>query len=146
MLELLPGESRSPSSLNGATDGMILTPSKEALMAKYSDERGHRVSDADRQKTVELSGVQSRQGFLGRSVLMVLVCGLILALLALAGAEMFGESTDNDAATQVKENAPATNSHALSKPGTPDNTPTTAEPLQSAPTDKDPTPQTVSGG
>ncbi|MCV9996995.1 hypothetical protein OE766_01885 [Pararhizobium sp. YC-54] len=113
-------------------------------MAKYIDERGDRVSEADTEKTVVLSGVQARQGLLGRPVLMVLICGLVLALVAWAGAEIFGESTDNDAATKVEEKLPAPNSDTSSKPGTPDNT--TTEPSQTVPTDKDPTPQTGSSG
>ena len=110
-------------------------------MAKYVDERGDRVSDADTTKTVELNGVQSRQGFLGRPVLMVLVCGLVLAAIAWAGAEMYGESTDNDAATKVEEKLPAPNSDAVSKQEAPGNLP-----AQPVPVDKDPTPQTGSGG
>ncbi|KQV31467.1 hypothetical protein ASE23_06450 [Rhizobium sp. Root73] len=106
-------------------------------MAKYTDERA---SDADMQKTVELSGVQARQGFLGRPVLMVLICGVVLAMLAWAGAEVFGESTDNDAATKVEEKLPAPNNGAPATQETP------VDPAQMAPADKDPTPQTGSGG
>ncbi|WP_349434416.1 hypothetical protein [Pararhizobium sp. A13] len=38
---------------------------------------------------------------------MVLIGSLVLALIAWGGVEMFGESTDNDAATQVQEIIPA---------------------------------------
>ncbi|WP_428428742.1 hypothetical protein [Pararhizobium sp.] len=110
-------------------------------MAKYIDERGDRVSDADTTKTVELSGVQSRQGFLGRPVLMVLVGGLVLAALAWAGVEMYGESTDNDAATKIEEKSSGPNSDAMSKQEAPGDLP-----AQPVPADKDPTPQTGSGG
>jgi hypothetical protein len=115
-------------------------------MAGYVDERGDRVSTADTNKTVRISGTEARQGLLGRPVLMVLIGGLLLAAVAWAGAEMFGESTDNDAATRVEQTTPATDQAAPANQGTVDNTPANGEPMQSAPADKDPTPQTGSDG
>ena len=115
-------------------------------MTKYVDERGNRVSSDDTNKTVDVSGVEARQGFLGRPVLMVLIAGLVLVFLAWGGAEIFGESTDNDAATQVEENTPANNEAAGSGQGTVDNTPPAGESMQPAPTENDPTPQTGTGG
>jgi hypothetical protein len=109
------------------------------------DERGNKVSVEDTNRTVKVSGVAARQGLLGRPVLMVLIGGLVLAVLAWAGAEMFGESTDNDAATQVEEIAPAKESVPADQ-GTVGNTPATGEQIQPAPVDKDPTPQTGSSG
>lgn len=109
------------------------------------DERGNKVSPEDTNRTVKISGVEARQGLLGRPVLMVLIGGLVLALAAWAGAEMFGESTDNDAATQVEETAPAKDS-APADQGAADKTPAAGEQVQPAPVDKDPTPQTGSGG
>lgn len=58
---------------------------------------------------------------------------------------MFGESTDNDAATQVEETVPAAKDSAADQ-GTVDNTPATGERMQPAPVEKNPTPQTGSGG
>ncbi|MCV9960413.1 hypothetical protein OIU34_00745 [Pararhizobium sp. BT-229] len=115
-------------------------------MTRYTDERGDPVSTADTEKSVEVSGVEARQGLLGRPVLFVLLAGLALAVVAWAGAEIFGESTDNDAATQVQENAPIAKETPPSGQGTMDNTPATGDPAQTAPADKDPTPQTGSGG
>lgn len=111
-------------------------------MAGYVDERGDRVSTADTDRTVRLTGVQARQGLLGRPVLMVLIGGLVLAAIAWAGAEMFGEATDNDAATQVQQVAPAQDQAAPANQGTVDNTPADGEQMQTAPANRDPTPQT----
>lgn len=72
-------------------------------MAKYLDERGDRVSPEETEKVVKVTPVEARQGFLGRPVLMVLGAGLILAAIAWAVAEGYGEATDNDAATQSSQ-------------------------------------------
>lgn len=115
-------------------------------MAGHADERGNKVSTEDTNRTVKVSAVEAWQGLLGRPVLMVLIGSLVLALIALAGAEMFGESTGNDATTQVQETTPAAKDAAPADQGTVNNTPATGEQMQPAPTDKDPTPQTGSGG
>ncbi|WP_426125335.1 hypothetical protein [Pararhizobium sp. PWRC1-1] len=64
---------------------------------------------------------------------------LLLALIAWAGAEMFGESLDNDATTRAQENAPAADAAEPSNQGTVDNT-RNGNPSQMAPADKDTTP------
>lgn len=115
-------------------------------MTKYVDERGNRVSTDDTNRTVDVSGVEARQGFLGRPVLMVLIGGLVLVLLAWGGAEIFGESTDDDAATQVEQTTPSSNEATGSGQDTIDNTPAAGENAEPAPTDTDPTPQTGTGG
>lgn len=56
---------------------------------------------------VEETGKETRQGPLGKPVLMVLIGGLLLAILAWGGAELFGESTDNNA-TQSGQESPTT--------------------------------------
>ncbi|HTO30666.1 MAG TPA: hypothetical protein VL202_05760 [Pararhizobium sp.] len=111
-------------------------------MAGYVDERGDRVSTSDTNRKVSVTGVEARQGFLGRPVLMVLIGGLLLAAIAWAGAEMFGEATDNDAATQTQQVAPAEDQAAPANQGTVNNTPTNGAQMQTAPADHDPTPQT----
>ncbi len=115
-------------------------------MAGYVDERGNKVPSEDINKTVKISGVEARQGLLGRPVLMVLIASLVLALIAWGGAEMFGESTDNDAATQIQDTIPPAKDTVPTDQGTVDNTPSTGEQMQPAPADNDPTPQTGSGG
>ncbi len=112
----------------------------------YVDERGNKVPSEDINETVKISGVEARQGLLGRPVLMVLIASLVLALIAWGGAEMFGESTDNDAATQVQDTIPAAKDTVPADQGTVDNTPSTGEQMQPATTDNDQTPQTGSGG
>lgn len=68
-------------------------------MAKYLDERGDRVSPEETEKVVNVTPVEARQGYLGRPVLMVLGAGLILAAIAWAVAEGYGEA-DNNAVTE----------------------------------------------
>lgn len=113
-------------------------------MATHIDERGNRVPDDDRD--VRVTTREARQGGLGKPVFVVLICGLLLALVAWAGAELFGESTDRDAGTNVETQAPT----LAPADGTSTNQPTTTPPAgeiqQPAPTDKDPTPQTGSSG
>lgn len=111
----------------------------------HIDERGNRVSnDAS---DVRLTTREARQGRLGKPVLVVLVCGLLLALIAWAGAELFGESVDRDSATKTESQSPSTMAPA---DGTSTNQPTVTPPAgekqQPAPTDQDPTPQTGSSG
>ncbi|RCW78831.1 hypothetical protein [Phyllobacterium bourgognense] len=83
---------------------------------------------------------EARQGPLGKPVLWVLIGGLLLALFAWGGAEMFGESTDNKA--MQGQNAPTTGQNKPSDQATP---PTGDQPTTNAPAEK-PTPQTGSGG
>jgi hypothetical protein len=117
------------------------------MMAKIVDERGDVRSTQELEKKVTLNATEARQGAIGRPVLMVLVGGLFLALLAWGAAEIFGESTDNDAATDVQQTEPARSTAPAGDVTTPnqgtiDNTPPSGEPMQPAPTDRDPTPQT----
>lgn len=113
-------------------------------MAQYIDERGERVSTQDTQKKVQMSGMEARQGFLGRPVLIVLVCGLALAIVAWVGAEFFGEATDNDARTGVEQTQPA--DAQPSQQGTMTAPPATDGTVEQAPADKNPNPQSGSGG
>lgn len=114
-------------------------------MATHIDERGNRVADDDRD--VRVTTREARQGGLGKPVFVVLLCGLLLALVAWAVAELFGESTDRDAGTNIETQAPSSTPPA---DGTSTNQPTTTPPAgetqQPAPTDQDPTPQTGSSG
>ncbi|QRM57414.1 hypothetical protein [Sinorhizobium sp. BG8] len=75
-------------------------------MAPELDERGDDVAashDADR-KTY--SAVETRQGLLGRPVFIVLAAAMALVLVAWAGAEIWGESTDTDQTTQSEQTSP----------------------------------------
>lgn len=108
----------------------------------HLDERGDKVADADSQRKVEMTGTEARQGLLGKPVLMVLICGLILAFIAWFGSGMFGEAVDNDAATQREQVAPPANDQATPA-GQPTEDSTTTQP---APVDQNPNPQNGSGG
>lgn len=115
-------------------------------MAIYKDERGDTVSTAETEKVVEATAVQSRQGLLGRPVLMVLIGGLVLAAVAWAVAGQYGEAIDNDAATTKQQ---TTDTKAVVTPTDQtviDNKPPAGEKMQPAPTDRDPTAESGTGG
>lgn len=118
-------------------------------MAQYIDERGDMVSSAQTNRTEQLTPVEARQGLLGRPVLVVLVVGLILALLAWGGAEMWGESQDRDSsaptttATSTSDNAVA---NQPSGSGTFDNNTAAGDTQQTVPVERDPTPDSGTGG
>jgi hypothetical protein len=121
---------------------------KDYAMATYTDERGNRVASEDTNRTVVETPVQARHGFLGRPVLMVLIGGLILAMLAWGISEMYGEAVDNDAATDVNQTT-TTQPNAVVTPidqKVIDNTPPAGEKMQTAPTDRDPTAESGTGG
>ena len=115
-------------------------------MAIYKDERGDTVSTAETEKVVEATAVQSRQGLLGRPVLMVLIGGLVLAAVAWAVAGQYGEAIDNDAATTKQQ---TTDTKAVVTPTDQtviDNKPPAGEKMQPAPTDRDTTAESGTGG
>lgn len=90
---------------------------------------------------VKETGNEARQGPLGRPVLLVLIGGLLLALIAWGGAELFGEGTD-DSATLAEQENPAAGRKKASDQATPPSgdQPTTNPPAENA------RPQTGSGG
>ncbi|RCW87940.1 hypothetical protein [Phyllobacterium bourgognense] len=78
---------------------------------------------------------EARQGPLGRPVLNVLIVALLLALVAWGAAELYGERVDN-----VPGNTGTSGENA------PPPAPSTNQPVTNTPVDRDPTPQTGSGG
>lgn len=117
-------------------------------MATYKDERGDAVSSADTEKVVQATPVQARQGLLGKPVLMVLIGGLLLAAIAWAIVGSYGEAIDNDAATEQKQTT-TDDTNAVVTPtdqNVIDNTPAAGEKMQTAPTDRDPTAESGTGG
>lgn len=110
-------------------------------MAKYLDERGDKVSPEETQKVVKVTGVEARQGFLGRPVLLVLVAGLALATIAWVIAEGYGEGIDNDAGTESTQSTVAEPYATSSDQPVTDNA---AQPAEQ--TDQDPTAQSSTGG
>ena len=117
-------------------------------MATYVDERGNRVASVDTNRVVKETAVEARQGLLGRPVLMVLIGGLFLAMIAWGIAEMYGEAVDNDAATGVNQTTTAEPNAVVTPTDQKviDNTPPAGEQMQSAPTDRDPTAESGTGG
>ncbi|KQV34302.1 MULTISPECIES: hypothetical protein [unclassified Rhizobium] len=113
-------------------------------MGTHIDERGNSVSDDTRDVRVTTS--EARQGRLGKPVLVVLVCGLLLALIAWAGAELFGESVDRNVGTNSETQTPSMAPADGTSTNQPTTTPPAGEKQQLAPTDQDPTPHTGSGG
>ena len=89
---------------------------------------------------VKETGRETRQGPLGKPVLMVLVGGLLLAVVAWGAAEIFGESTDNNAATG--QDSPAAGQNQPSSEATP---PSGDQPTTNAPAENT-APQSGSGG
>lgn len=77
-------------------------------MATYIDERSDRVDAAETGKVIVETPVEARQGFLGRPVLMVLIGGLLLAMVAWGISEMYGESVDDDAGTEINQTTTTT--------------------------------------
>ncbi len=94
------------------------------------------------QTPVRETAKEARQGPLGRPILMVLIGGLILALVAWAAAEMFGESAD-DGATITNQNTDTGGQNTPSNNAMP---PSGDQPTTTAPANESPTPQTGTGG
>ncbi|KQS88548.1 MULTISPECIES: hypothetical protein [unclassified Rhizobium] len=117
-------------------------------MATYTDERGNRVASEDTNRIVVETSVEARQGLLGRPVLMVLIGGLVLAMIAWGISEMYGEAVDNDAATDVNQTSTSTPNAVVTPTDQKviDNAPPAGEKMQTAPTDRDPTAESGTGG
>jgi hypothetical protein len=98
--------------------------------------------DKNSQPPVRETAKEARQGLLGKPILMVLIGGLFLAAVAWGVAEIYGESTDNNASQTNQENNPG------SQNAQPDDVsrPSPDLPNANPPVDKDPTPQTGTGG
>ncbi|MDR6754950.1 hypothetical protein J2Y48_000223 [Mycoplana sp. BE70] len=105
----------------------------------------NRHPDATQPKpALNVDAVQARQGRLGRPVAVVLAGGLLLALIAWGAVEYWGETLDSSVTGST---APAVSQPANSpKPdaGTTSEDKTTPE--NTAPTDRDPTYQSGTGG
>jgi len=92
------------------------------------------------------TATEARQGRYGKPVFMVLVGGLVLAMIAWAGVEMWGESIDR---TDSKTTATTPNDPINSQPsgaGTFDNNPADGSSRPPEATDRSPTPSGNGGG
>ncbi len=110
-------------------------------MTHQQDERGDPLTRTHDPARKTYAARESRQGGLGRPVLRVLGVSLILVFLVWGAVEIWGEASDP---TQPVDSS-ATSSTANDTPaGTIDDTPPDGG--QTVPTDRDPTPQTGTGG
>lgn len=99
----------------------------------------------DKQTGVTETATQARQGSYGRPVFIVLVCGLILALIAWGGLEIWGESVDTDAQPTASTKPDPINAQP-SGPGTFDNNPADGQARPPEATDRSPAPSGTGGG
>ncbi|WP_312366993.1 hypothetical protein [Ensifer sp.] len=111
-------------------------------MATYLDNRQKRANKPQE----PIPAVRARQGLLGRPVLAVLVGGLILALIAWGIAGLYGEGIDEDAPTPLPQMATERPEITPTNQGIIDNSSTGAERMEPSPVDRDPTPQSGTGG
>ncbi len=85
------------------------------------------------------TATEGRQGSYGKPVFMVLVCGLLLALLAWGGVEIWGESIDRDAVPSASTKTDPINAQP-SGAGTFDNNAADGSSRPPTATDQSPTP------
>ncbi|ACP25018.1 hypothetical protein NGR_c12370 [Sinorhizobium fredii NGR234] len=110
-------------------------------MAKYLDERGDPATathDADRET---FSAEEAKQGRSGTAILAVLLGGLLLAFVVWGGVAIWGESTDSDRTTETEQVQPAPSTEQTGSVNQDQSAPAIP-----APTDRDPTAQTGTGG
>lgn len=110
-------------------------------MAKYLDERGDPATathDADRQS---FSAEEAKQGRSGTAILAVLLGGLLLAFVVWGGVAIWGESTDSDRTAETEQMQPGPSTEQTGSVNQDQ-----AAPAVPAPTDRDPTAQTGTGG
>ncbi len=89
--------------------------------------------------TVTETATEARQGRYGKPVLMVLVGGMVLALLAWGGVEIWGESIDKDVKPNVSTKTDPINAQP-SGADTFDNNPADGSSRPPEATDRSPTP------
>lgn len=112
------------------------TTTGDDAMVKHLDERGDPVTATHESDRKDFSAEEAKQGRWGVPVFGVLVGGLFLALLAWGAVEIWGESTDTDRVTETEQVQPAPSQEQTGSV-------TSGQP---APTDRDPTAQTGTGG
>lgn len=91
------------------------------------------------------TATEARQGSYGKPVFVVLAFGLVLALIAWGGVEMWGESIDQDAKPSASTKTDPINSQP-SGPGTFDNNAADGSSRPPKATDRSPTPSGSGSG
>jgi cytoskeletal protein RodZ len=91
------------------------------------------------------TATEARQGTYGKPVFIVLICGMLLALLAWGGVEIWGESIDQDAKPAASTKNDPINAQP-SGAGTFDNNPADGSSRPPETTDKSPTPSGSGSG
>ncbi len=95
--------------------------------------------------SVTETATEARQGSYGKPVFIVLVCGMLLALLAWGGVEMWGESIDRDSGETASTKSDPINSQP-SGPGAFDNNAPDGSSRSPEATDRSPTPSGSGSG
>lgn len=95
--------------------------------------------------TVTETATEARQGNYGKPVFIVLVCGIILALLAWGGVEIWGESIDRDGKPTASTKTDPINAQP-SGPGTFDNNAADGSSRPPEATDRNPNPSGSGSG
>lgn len=109
-------------------------------MTHQSDERGDPLTRTHDPRRKVYPARQARQGFLGRPVLAVLVISLVLAFLVWGALELWG---DRLAPSEPRPSASTSSETTLPGDTFDDTAPAGSNP---AVTDRDPTPETGTGG
>ncbi|MCA1491317.1 hypothetical protein [Sinorhizobium alkalisoli] len=112
-------------------------------MSNHLDERGDPPSATHESDRKTFTTTETRQGRLGFPVFVVLATSLVLAMLVWGAIALWADDTDADAPTAaVEEVQPSPSNEQTGSVGSP---PRTEEGIP-APTDRDPTYQTGTGG
>jgi len=112
-------------------------------MTHQQDERGDPISRTHDPVRKEFDARETRQGRLGRPVLRILGISLALAFLVWGAVELWSDRADPSAPVDTSQTSSTSDTQAPSE-GTIDDT--VPGNTQTVPTDRDPTPQSGTGG
>ncbi|MEY9164025.1 cell division protein FtsN [Sinorhizobium fredii] len=110
-------------------------------MAKYLDERGDPATATHDSERESFSAAEAKQGRSGTAILAVLLGGLMLAFIVWGAVEIWGESIDSDRTAETEQMQPGPSPEQTGSVNQDQSTPAIP-----APTDRDPTAQTGTGG
>jgi cytoskeletal protein RodZ len=113
-------------------------------MTHQQDERGDPLTRTHEPARKDYAARESRQGGLGRPVLKVLGISLALAFLVWGAVEIWGERVDPSSPVDSSQTSSTSNGTQTPSQDTIDNT--APDGGQTAPADRDPTPQSGTGG